>query len=462
MKPLLGNPELQRNLWLEMTPQRLIVAPLVLALIVFVIFATAHNPFSALCNLGIYGYLGATVLWGARLSAQSLSEEFVDGTWDGQRTSSLSAWSMCLGKLFGGAAFAWYLGACFLLLLLAGAVTTMATITVLRTVTGLLLLAVFTQSLSLLLTLIGWRRLRRIADSRHRGLSLLILLMLLPSIGKLLPWLDQRTTSEPLLIWFDRPWPATDFLLVSLALFTGWALLGLHRAMRAELQFNDRPWTWIAFVLFLQVYAVGWIGQAQFDRALQSPPALSPFGSLPVLRLAIATLVALLLAYLFVFAEAKDRLRYQRLITDLRAGQLRRLLDSPPLWLVNAALAVLTGAALLVAAAPSAPWDDLLTLGAGLLAWLCYALRDFAIVLYCNFGPSRRRADAAAAFYLAVLYALPLALLMAADLGSLTGLVQPLSAFGNPLWLIAALAWAAGSLDLLKRRWHGGPPSTSP
>ena len=32
MKPLFGNAELQRNLWLEMTPQRLIVGPLVIAL----------------------------------------------------------------------------------------------------------------------------------------------------------------------------------------------------------------------------------------------------------------------------------------------------------------------------------------------------------------------------------------------------------------------------------------------
>ena len=286
---------------------------------------------------------------------------------------------------------------------------------------------------------------------------LLIVLMLLPTIGKLLPWLDQRAAVNHLLIWFDRPWPATEFLLVSLALFSGWALLGLHRAMRAELQFNDRPWTWIAFVLFLQAYVAGWIGHAAFDRALQQVSGLSLFGSLPALRLAAAALVALLLAYLFVFAEAKDRLRYQRLITALHAGQPGRLLDSPPLWLVNALMAVITGIAIVVAAGTGA--GDRLALAAGLLAVLCYALRDFAIVLYCNFGPSRRRADAAAVFYLTVLYLLPMALLVAADLGSLAGLVQPISTFGNPLWLIAALAWAAGSLDLLKRRWHRGSPS---
>jgi len=461
MKPLLGNAELQRNLWLEMTPQRLIVAPLVIALTALVIVTAFDDPRSALRMLGSYGFLGTTALWGARLASQSLSEEFADGTWDGQRTSSLSAWAMCVGKLFGGASFAWYVGTCLLLLFLAGAMTTLDTLSLLKAVAGMLLLAVLAQALSLLSTLIAWRRLRRVVDSRHRGLNLLILLLALPAISKLLPWLEQGTAPDRLLIWFDRPWPAADFLLLSLALFTGWTLLGLHRAMRAELQFRDPPWTWIAFVLFLQVYVAGWIGEAQFDRVLLPHPAsaLAALNSVAVTRLVAAMLVALLLAYVFVFAEAKERLRYERLLADVRARRLDRLLQSPPLWLINALIAALTLVVTIAAALAHARSAGLILLATGLLALLAYAVRDFAVVLYCNFGPSRRRADAAAGFYLLVLYLLPLALLLAADLASLSGLVEPLSAFRNPFWLLAALAWAAGSIDLLIRRWRSSSPS---
>lgn len=461
MRPLFGNAELQRNLWLEMTPQRLLVAPLVIVLMVLVVLASSHDPSAALVRFGSYGFIAATALWGARLAAQSLSEEFADGTWDGQRTSSLSAWAMCLGKLFGGAAFAWYIGACLLLVFLAGAVTTMAAASVLKTVAGLLLLAVFSQSLSLLVTLLGWRRLRRIADSRHRGLTVLMLVILLPTIGQLLPWL-RAATAEPLLIWFDRPWPAADFLLASLALFTGWALLGLHRAMRAELQFRDPPWTWIAFVLFLQVYVAGWIGVGHVDRLVASEPssALALLRPVVVARLAAAMAVALLLAYVFVFAEGKERLRYRRLLADVRARRPAALLQAPPLWLVNGLIAAVTLVATLAAALVALKPAGLIVLASGLLALLAFALRDFAVVLACNFGPSRRRADAAAAFYLLALYGLPLALLLAAGLGNLAGLFLPWPAFGNPFWLLPALAWAAGGIDLLVRCWRSGDAST--
>ena len=38
------------------------------------------------------------------------AEEVGGGTWEGQRMSGLSAWSMSWGKLFGGAVFPWYCG----------------------------------------------------------------------------------------------------------------------------------------------------------------------------------------------------------------------------------------------------------------------------------------------------------------------------------------------------------------
>lgn len=457
MKAVFDNPELRRNLWLEITPQRLIVAPSVIALLVLVIVSAARDPQAVLSRLGSYGFLAATVLWGARLASQSLSEEFADGTWDGQRTSSLSAWAMCVGKILGGASFAWYVGGWFLLLFVATALGTMALLPLLKAVAGLVLIALLAQGLSLLSTLIGWRRLRRVADDRRRWLSLVLLLFAFQAIRRVLPWLDGDDGNTRLLIWFDRPWPYADFLLASLALFTGWTLLGAHRAMRAELQFRDPPWTWIAFLLFLQVYVAGWIGSAQFDSNLARQPALAAFGSVGALRLLAATAVALLLAYVFVFAEAKERLRYQRLMADLRARRLDRLLAAPPLWLVNALIAAVASLLTVIAAAVTGTRPaGLLALASGLLALQLFAVRDFAVVLWCNFGPSPRRADGAAAFYLAVLYLLPLALLIATDLSHLRGLVEPTASFGNPFWLVPALAWAAAGIDLLARRWRAG------
>lgn len=52
-------------------------------------------------------------------------------------------------------------------------------------------------------------------------------------------------------------WPADLFWLVSLYLFVGWSLLGATMLMRKELQVPSRPWIWLGFVVFLNVYFAG-------------------------------------------------------------------------------------------------------------------------------------------------------------------------------------------------------------
>jgi pimeloyl-ACP methyl ester carboxylesterase len=56
----------------------------------------------------LFGVL--TILWGTRLAANSILDEMADKTWDWQRLSILSPWTMTWGKLFGATAFAWYGG----------------------------------------------------------------------------------------------------------------------------------------------------------------------------------------------------------------------------------------------------------------------------------------------------------------------------------------------------------------
>ncbi len=49
-------------------------------------------------------------MWGPRRAADTLAEEVAGGTWEAQRMSGLSAWSMAWGKLIGGCSFVWYCG----------------------------------------------------------------------------------------------------------------------------------------------------------------------------------------------------------------------------------------------------------------------------------------------------------------------------------------------------------------
>ena len=61
------NPELVRNLWLEITPQRLVATPAVLGLIFAVAFTAAGT--DALRTTAWWMGLGLGVIWGARQAA---------------------------------------------------------------------------------------------------------------------------------------------------------------------------------------------------------------------------------------------------------------------------------------------------------------------------------------------------------------------------------------------------------
>jgi hypothetical protein len=114
---MIGNPEFRRNLWLELTPQRLVVMPLVLAAIFVVVYLGEEGVARWSRGVAGYGglatsaqaiYLALVLLWGGRQAAGAVTDEIRDRTWDGQRLSALGSWSMAWGKLFGSTVFSWY------------------------------------------------------------------------------------------------------------------------------------------------------------------------------------------------------------------------------------------------------------------------------------------------------------------------------------------------------------------
>lgn len=439
------NPELIRNLWLEITAQRLLAVPVILALLVLIVFA-GDTPYFILAWLGGAGFSLMTGFWGAKQAADAQSEEFIQGTWDAQRISGLSAQQMLLGKLFGGAAFAWYGGLWCLAVFLLGGLKTLPLADVLRALLGLPALALLMQALALLSTLLGWRKLRQVSPRQARGVGMVMAFILLSNLATLFL---HNAASDGVVSWFDLELPRKDFLLLSLLAFTGWALLGAHRAMRAELQFRNRPWSWIAFVIFLQLYCAGFVGELNFA-VLGSTAELSRSS----LRLCFAAALPLLFGYCFLFSERKDAIRYAQLSSHWRRGRRGRVLELVPLWAINFVLAAVTAfLALLISAFELPGWHLWLGLAAGFAAVLLFALRDIALVLWCNLGGSQKRADGAALAYLFVLYGVLPALLGALGLSGWLGLLQPWSAFALPVWTLAAAAWAAAGLDLLRRRW---------
>ena len=111
------NPEFERNLWLELTPRRVLQMVIVLGLI-FLTLKVA-DPFDGRDRAAEFLFFAIVVIWGTREAAQSVVEEIRDRTWDFQRLSALTPFNMTWGELFGATSYIWLGGLICLAVMIA-------------------------------------------------------------------------------------------------------------------------------------------------------------------------------------------------------------------------------------------------------------------------------------------------------------------------------------------------------
>jgi hypothetical protein len=415
------NPELLRNLWLQFSPQRIVIA----------------------------------YFWGTRRAVNVLADEIAAGTWDGQRMSSIDPWTMAWGKLIGGTAYVWYCALLCLATYAAAEVETGRSAELLMNlpldISGALL--VHAAALVLALALVGkGRRLSRRTVAFAQGGALLIGFSGVSSI--LLPSLTETLglgVAEKI-TWFGMAFTSNAFKLLTQILFLGWAVAGTYRLMAGELQVQQRPWAWLAFSLFLILYYQGFLLLGPNDAwSLRLLPALA---------------VAVPLYYLALFAQSNDIIRYRWLSHHLRRANWRNVLSLLPLWAPSLLLAVVLSVAVGVAVkgdmqsfaeveraarlggAPI-PSDSLATM----IALILFMVRDLGIVLLLNFAKRQKASDLGAILYLIVLYGICGGLVTAAGATALLPLFWP-GVGGNALVVVLApLIEVILVAVLLQRRW---------
>jgi hypothetical protein len=403
------NPELRRNLWLQFSTPRLILAPVAIGVVLLLIWLVSDHNLTIVAQSAEWSYLLVVLLWGTRRAADLVAEEIAGGTWDSQRMSALGAWQMTWGKFIGGISYVWYVaGIAFIAHVWANGLADILPWQREQVVqnlhllgTGLLGQAVsFVTSLVLLRKQVMRRRLG-VSLSQFAGLGASAV-----ASGHLdLSVLFRRM---PVIDWFGWQFPGAEFALVTLGLFLGWSLFGAYRLMRVELQFRTIPWAWTAFALFLMVYAEGLL----FAHIRGAPNWLAAWYTGPFA-------IAILLAYAALFLEPKDVVRYRGLWAALNTGRWGRALTLLPQWLPVYAIAAALGIALTIfgglSELPGIPTmvgpDVALTkFGATAslrvlpVALVLYLLRDGLVVLFLNFGPRRGRADLAAFIWLLLAY----------------------------------------------------------
>lgn len=436
------NPEFVRNLWLELSPHRLIATPIILAL-TFYLFGTWKGP-DGIQSVSTVLFMIVVGGWGGIQAVESILAEVKGGTWTLQRLTAMEPWPMTWGKLFGSTAFAWYVGAwCLAAFVFSGLYDgntkrdtglfhANLTLTVMYLVGACLLF----QVMALVSGLINASWFRPQSRRYSRASILLLLLMGLPFIS-----FFTRATEMESLNWWETGFAPKYFWLASIYVFVAWGLTGCYMLMRKQLQITNSPWAWFAFVLYLIFYADGFIRADSFLPNAQTT-ALA-------WRIGFAVAVSIAASYLMVFWERSSVVDILRLFRRLESGNYSEILREIPRWALTAGLAFSFGVAFLIYLVSlgyephlkSAP-----NLYAITVASLGFMTRDLAIVLYFHFSEKTERASLTALIYLGILYFLVPSFVRVLNLHSLLPWFLPTGGEsvvggGLPAFFQAGLMW---------------------
>lgn len=406
---MIVNAELRRNLWLEMSPLRMALGPMVVTLLVYVFGYLADQFYDI---VAYYLFVLATVFWGTRRAAASVFDELTMGTWDNQRMSSLGSWTLTLGKLAGATIYPWYCS-----LILIGVMWVRPGIESLEReplplILSLVAWAITAQASALAASLLLVRRAmgrpkRSVTLAQLAGLSVGgIIYSTIISPQEALA--NNSIATKWYGIWLDE-----NFALLSLVGFCIWSVLWAERQMRIELQYRTWPWLLPAFLAFMVVYISGFL-LPDFKGELPTP-----------LTFALVTAgTGLAFTYLTLFVEPKDKVALRRYARLMLAGDWGRALEETPPWLFGF-LAVL---AAVVYLGPSVDATQLngLNLGSGfaaapltntavlnfLVCLMLFVFRDMTLIIALSFGRKPARADFFAVVLLILMYfVLPLTII---------------------------------------------------
>ncbi len=436
------NPELLRNLWLEATPFRL-VQILGLLLVVFAVSSAAPRNLLTPEGAAMTLYWFFVVLWGTRNAALSVVGEIRERTWDSQKLSAVSPGTMMWGKLLGATSANWFGGLLCLPLILFAAWRDAGPLSAIAFGIILLALGLFAQGVALLSSLVLIRR-------NTGNWRLDTFLCQIAGIGAAFAYYSLWSSVEAFeatgarsLVWWGHEFGLTGFHFTSLMIFLGWTLLGVWRAMRAELRFANGPFVWLAYLAYLAFYSAGFESTISGYLASFSMTEDATLLHAAAVRLGLASIALLSTAYSMVFLEPKDPVRLRWLGEHFRAGQYYKAFLALDAWMLSYGVIMIAGlvlAGLLAMDGAMVGSLPAFALAPGVLAMLGFLTRDVAIFVLMR-GLAGAKGDFAALALLAALYLVIPAALHRARL-DLQFLLIPVA--GGAAVLGAVAAWLQG------------------
>ena len=442
------NPELRRTLWLEVSLQRLWLIPAAL-LGTALLLHISNAAELVMSTLALAAFAAITVFWGARQAASSIVQEARDRTWEIQRMSALSPWTMTWGKLLGATAMPWYAGVICLSLYGNYYEPERASDGV-AWILMAILTAITLHAFALLAALVSIHLDRRLRRRLNILVVLFLLTLLLLELADLaIPGMGSFNQIGGSVTWYGRYFDGMAFNVVLLATFAAWAGIGAYRMMCLELEVRTNPWVWFLFICFLAAVDSG------FDVA-NAPERVGRW-------LSTAAVYACGLSYLAGFAFARDPVQYRRVVQACRERRYRRAIEESPLWISSAVFTLLLAlAATLAGSDPTVSNERIDNLGATALALALMMIRDLSLLTYLSFRRVDGRAEVTTLIYIAMLNRLLPALFSLSGIGLFATLCKPAMFEQVPVAVGIAALHAALALVLLYLAYQKAMYGTNP
>lgn len=349
------NPELKRNAWIELRPNR-IWAMLGLMAFVFVFANTAFvnqytpaNEVMMNTSLSVFYFLVA--VWGTKNAADAVAEEINQKTWDRQRMSGQNPWTLTLGKLFGPTLFQWLGGLLAMLVYFAAALNSPNAGDMLLAGLIHLGLGLMANMLALLLSLLNITGNAQSSFSHSKINTTLFFILAIVTVAWLFGILLSLGYESGAITWFGIVWNKLT-IFISLLIFIAWSMIGIHQNLRTELQYRNKAGYWIAFLAFVAIYFYGFMfNEGEWDETLRKTiyhaPKMSFITSMYYHLLFISGLFFGITQFLLLI-ERKAEDEYRSFIEQLRALQWRKLWVEAPLWFSSLIAFILTIAAVII------------------------------------------------------------------------------------------------------------------
>jgi len=425
------NPEFQRQLILEFSGTRLLAMPAFLAVIFSLTYLLDDRIFSgATANTAIGLYIAIVLFWGSKQASESIADELRNNTWDIQKTSALSAWALCWGKLFGSTLYNWYGG---ILCLLMFSFTTNDSELLQLTWLYALACGLFVQSLSLLISLFSLRRKQAINSGANYMFALFSLFYIMPIM------LNIDELSNHSVNWYGHHYNQAYFNLIALLMSCGWVITGIYRLLADELRIRSLPIVWCVFIAFLTLYISGFIDA--YDLVNKS---------LPVIITMVGFAVCIVLSYVLMFVDINSPMQFRKIAIYFQQQQWTRLLQEVPCWFVNIILAL----PMMLILTLLFPVESVENITLYPIVIFLLLLRDIAILLFFSYAPNPKRALSITVLFLICLYGLLPAIFLNSGADIIALMFLPLLTLNTVLAIVIAGMQTTLIGFLLYHRWQ--------